>query len=273
MAHKGIKIIHEDNHILVVLKPSGVPVQEDSSGDVSLQRHLKQYLIESTGKEGDAYLGIVHRLDRPTAGLMVFAKTSKAAERLSKVIAKKSAEAVLEKKNDDEEDENIEDSDLFLPQEEGSLFEKTYYAVVEGILKNTKSSFSHYLKKNEIKNVVQIVGRATEGAKAAHLHYEVIEEMPTTQIPASLVKINLLTGRSHQIRAQFSYMGHPIFGDIKYGANEKTATVKLALCATELKFYHPVTGDKMNFIVYPPITESPWKAFDMSRHLSRRINN
>ena len=250
-----MEIIFEDNHILVVFKPAGIATQEDSSGDLSLQQKLKQYLVEKNAKPGRAYLGIVHRLDRPTAGVMVFAKTSKAAARLSAAIA--------------DSGKLTQDSQYAVSARPAGepVFEKTYFAVVQGILKEREGTLTDYLRKNEIKNKVEITGMATEGAKLAVLEYKVIEEITNVSLPSSLVRVNLLTGRPHQIRVQFSHAGHPVLGDIKYGASQKTAGLDLALFAVELKLTHPTTKEKMVFRAYPP-KAPPWKAFDLSRHLA-----
>lgn len=239
--YKDLNIVYEDNHIIVVVKPQNLPTQSDSSGNIDLLSLLKEYVKNTYNKEGDAYVGMVQRLDRPTGGVMVFARTSKAAARLS---------AMLKDKSNDEGDEQP--------------FEKTYYAVLCGEPKKKQDKLVHYILKNPLKNVVQAVPMSTQGAKRAELDYKVIEVVKGY----SLVKINLITGRPHQARVQMSIMGTPIFGDAKYGAEERTHKFNLALWAAEIKFNHPVTQQRMTFRVYPPKELSPWKAFDISRHLS-----
>ena len=232
MDMEQVEIIYEDNHLLVVKKPQNMPVQEDRSGDPDLLSYLKADLKTRHEKPGNVYLGLVHRLDRPTGGVMVFAKTSKAAARLS---------------------EDIREGEM----------EKTYLAVVVGKPKEDKATLVHYLKKNPVTNNVYLCAAATEGAKRAELSYEVLE----TQGPVSLVKVRLKTGRGHQIRVQMQAIGCPVFGDARYGG-ELAKGYRMALWATDLRFPHPTTGDTMVFICYPPEEEEPWKRFDLSRHLA-----
>ena len=219
-------IIFEDNHIIVVVKPAGVPTQADESGDKDMLSLIKEYLIGKYQKKGNAYAGLLHRLDRPTGGVMVFAKTSKAAARLSETI--RSGE-----------------------------FEKKYFAVVMGEPKEKQGRLTHYLLKDERNNNVDIVPMATEGAKRAELDYKALK----TAGGLSLINIDLLTGRSHQARVQMASMGTPIYGDVRYGGN-KAAAPELALFAYSLRFEHPVTHETMVFKAYPPITVSPWKEFE-----------
>lgn len=227
-----VEIIYEDNHLLVVKKPQNMPVQEDISGDKDLLNYLKEDLKERYGKPGNVYLGLVHRLDRPTGGVMVFAKTSKAAARLS---------------------QQIRDGE----------FEKKYLTVVVGRPKEESATLVHYLKKNTVNNSVYLCSAATEGAKRAELDYNLLE----TQGPVSLVKVLLKTGRGHQIRVQMQAIGNPVFGDVKYGG-DLAKGYNMALWAAELRFEHPTTGDKMVFISYPPEDAEPWKRFDLARHLA-----
>ena len=216
-------IIYEDNHIIVVIKPQNMPSQEDSSGDLDLLSDVKNYIKQTYNKPGNVFVGLVHRLDRPTGGVMVFAKTSKAASRLSACI-------------------------------KDGTFEKTYLTVVAGKPKLEYGRLSHYLKKDEDKNIVCIATQLEKDSKLAELDYRVLE----TKNDMSLVKINLLTGRSHQIRVQMSAIKCPVVGDAKYG--EGVAKTPLALWATVLKFNHPTTGKRMSFCVFPPPNE-PWSNF------------
>ncbi|MDR3263976.1 MAG: RluA family pseudouridine synthase [Clostridiales bacterium] len=230
---EDIQIMFEDNHLLVAVKPQNVPSQEDETKDPDMLTLLKEYLKEKYLKEGNAFLGLVHRLDRPTGGVMVFAKTSKAAARLS---------------------ESIKDGD----------FEKTYFAVVDGVPREKNARLTHYLLKNEEQNVVRIVPQATAGAKKAELNYKVLETLHERTL--SLLNINLLTGRGHQARVQTSAIGTPIYGDHRYGKARPGSN--LALWAAVLKFPHPVTGKTMVFIAYPPENEVPWNKFDISKYLN-----
>ena len=219
-------IIHEDNHIIVVVKPFDVPSQEDESGDKDMLTTVKEYLVGKYQKKGNAYAGLLHRLDRPTGGVMVFAKTSKAAARLSETIRM-------------------------------GEFEKKYFAVVTGEPKERQGRLVHYLLKDEKNNNVEIVPMTTEGAKRAELDYKVLK----TAGGLSLVNIDLITGRSHQARVQMSSMNTPIVGDLRYGGKKATAP-NLALFAYCLRFEHPVTHETMVFKAYPPVDVSPWKEFE-----------
>ena len=224
-------ILHEDNHILVAVKPQNLPTQADASGDADFLSLLKDYLKQKYDKPGNVFLGLVHRLDRPTGGVMVFAKTSKAAERLCQAIR------------------------------EGD-FEKEYLAVTVGCPKEPKAQLTHYLKKNPLTNVVSVVPSATEGAKRADLVYEVLE----TKGRVSLLKVRLLSGRSHQIRVQMAHIGCPVFGDVKY-KGDIARGYPLALWAEKLAFTHPVTKERMVFLAYPPEEKDPWKRFELSNHI------
>lgn len=234
---EDIKILFEDNHILVVSKPPFMPVQADESGDEDLLTALKQYLVEKYNKPGDAYLGLVHRLDRPTGGVMVFAKTSKAAARLSAAIV------------------------------EGEI-EKRYLTIVHGVPRENRKKLVNYLKKYPELNTVKVVPELTEGAKYAELDYMVLD----TKNDMSLLLVNLITGRSHQIRIQMATLGHSVVGDCRYGKDEQTK-LPLSLWATELRFAHPVSGKRMVFKVYPPEDLPFWNLFDIDRFLKISVKN
>lgn len=214
------KIIYEDNHLLVVQKPRNVLIQGDSTNDIDLLTQLKAYIKDKYNKPGNVYLGLVHRLDRPVGGVMAFAKTSKAASRLSDMVRTHS-------------------------------FQKTYLAVVEGKVPN-EGVFEDYLLKLE-KEKKTIVDK---NGKFSKLEYTLIKYMGGL----SLVKINLLTGRSHQIRVQFSSRGYPLWGDQKYNKNAKVGE-QIALWAYSLEFLHPVTKDKLLFKCDPYWDEYPWNLF------------
>lgn len=232
---EDIIILHEDNHVLVVLKPQNMPCCEDSSKDKDLLTLLKEMIKERDNKPGNVYLGLVHRLDRPTGGIMVFAKTSKAAERLS---------------------EQIRNGD----------FKKIYYAVLVGTLPKKQQVLTNYLKKNAINNMVYVCGQTVEGAKFAELEYKVIEEKSNL----SMTEITLHTGRTHQIRVQMSHLGYPIYGDMRYGG-ENAVKGNLALYATTLAFTHPVTKERLVFKVEPPKNLSPWKIFNTATALEMSL--
>lgn len=223
--------LYEDKQIIVVQKPQNMPSQGDSSGDGNLLDLIKAYIKEKDNKPGNVFLGLVHRLDRPTGGVMVFAKTSKSAERL------------CEQFKTDE-------------------VHKRYFAVVVGCPREKRGRLVHFLKKDERNNMVTIVPASTVGAKRAELTYEVLD----TEKGFSLVEINLITGRSHQARVQMAALGTPIYGDVKYGGN-KTPKAMLNLYAVELHFDHPVTKEHMRFICYPPEDRPMWNLFKIDRYL------
>ena len=223
----GPTVLFEDNHLLVVVKPQNVPTQGDSSGDKDLLAMLKEYLIKKYNKPGDAYLGLLHRLDRPTGGVMVFAKTSKAAGRLS---------------------EQIRAGD----------FDKTYAAVTAG-RPNRTGRVEHFLFKDEKTNTVTLAPSSLPGVKRALSDIKIVDEKDGL----SLVTVKLLTGRTHQARVQLKSLGAPIVGDSKYAGDKYVKSAHLALWAYRLSFSHPISGDEMTFISEPP-NESPWTKFDMS---------
>lgn len=216
-----INILYEDNHIIVVVKQANVPVQEDSSKDLDLLTMIKQYLKEKYNKPGNVYLGLVHRLDRPVSGVMVFAKTSKAASRLSEQIRMHN-------------------------------FKKKYAAVVHGILNSKKSELVNYIVKDKNNNSKICVNK--EG-KLAKLKYCVLDEDKDRNL--SLVDIDLETGRHHQIRVQFACIGHFLYGDQRYGVQDRN---QLALIAYGLEFVHPVKKEYMKFKIEIPKT-GIWKVF------------
>ena len=213
--YQNINILYEDNHLLVVIKPANLPTCLDSSNDRDLLSLMKEYIKEKYQKPGNVYLGLVHRLDRPTLGIIVFAKTSKAADRLAKQINSKQ-------------------------------FKKTYYAVVEGTPKKS-DTLKDYLYKDEKTNTSYVTDE--KKGKEALLEYTTIKTIDNL----SLVKINLLTGRHHQIRVQFSSRNYPLYGDHRY--NKKYLNdnkTDLALVAKELSFYHPVTKELLHFEIDLP---------------------
>ena len=226
-----VTVLHEDNSVLVVVKPQNIPSQADKSGDVDLLTLLKGYVKEKYNKPGNVYLGLVHRLDRPTGGVMVFAKNSKSAERLSKQIV------------------------------EGEMT-KQYLTTVVGCPKEKSATLVNYLKKNALTNNVYVATFGDHDAKRAELSYTVLE----TNGVVSLCKVQLGTGRSHQIRVQMSAIGCPVFGDVRYGGDSLAKGCNLALWAYRLEFNHPVSGKRMVFVAYPPVVK-PWTSFDMSKYL------
>ncbi len=227
-----VPVLFDDNQVLVVVKPQNMPTQADSSEDIDLLNLLKDYIKRKYNKPGEAFLGLVHRLDRPTGGVMVFARNSKSAARLAESI------------KTDETD-------------------KKYLAVLNGCPKEKRGNLVTWLKKNSLTNNVYVATSATDGAKRAELEYKVLEDLG----PISLVRIRLETGRSHQIRVQFASLNNPVFGDVRYHGDILAKGHNLALWAYELAFNHPTTKEKMVFQCYPPETE-PWTRFDIEKHLN-----
>lgn len=217
-----MKIIYEDNHLLVVEKPINLPVCKDDTKDIDLLTTLKQYLKDKYQKSGNVYLGLIHRLDRPVGGIMVFAKTSKAASRLSEQIR-------------------------------NHQFQKEYYAIVIGKLKVEKGIYHDYLLKDKTQNISYI----DKQGKEAILYYQVLQYNEKKSL--SLVKIQLETGRSHQIRVQFSYHGNSLYGDQKYNKNAKVGE-QIALFSRRLTFFHPITKEQETFELPLP-NHYPWIIF------------
>ncbi len=210
MKANDLEILYEDNHIIVVIKPYNIPSQADSSHDLDMLSLIKKYIKEKYKKPGNVYLGLVHRLDRPVGGIMVFAKTSKAASRLSKDVRE-------------------------------NKLHKKYYAVIHGVLDKKQGTLINYIKKNKDFNA-EITTK--EEGKYAELSYKVLEEKNNL----SLVDVDLKTGRHHQIRIQFKHIDHPLYGDQRYGFQDKK---QIALYAYELSFIHPVKKEKMVFTALP----------------------
>lgn len=220
-----IEVLYEDNHIIVVVKPPNMPVQKDESGDLDVQSAIKGYIKKKYDKPGEVYLGIVHRLDRPVGGVMVFARTSKAAARLSKSIA--SGETT-----------------------------KKYFAITQTKLPSTKGQLKDYLLKDEKTGNSRVVNAKTQGAKEAILNYE----LKKNENDLNLYDIALLTGRHHQIRAQLANAKAPIWGDQRYAFKLYKPGQQIALFAYSLSFTHPVKKELVSFKSEIPDT-FPWSVF------------
>jgi len=228
-----LSIIFEDNHVIVVIKPEGLPTQPSEEKTDSLETRIKAHT--------KGYVASVHRLDAVTGGVMVFAKTSKAAKRLSDQIRE-------------------------------GVFQKQYLAVTNGFPKKESDTLVHHLLKSEARKRVEVVPMATEGAKRAELKYQIVKK----NVDKCLVSVELVTGRTHQIRVQLSGIGAPIWGDVKYQRTDLKTPVlrtppfqkgeapRIALWAHELCFVHPTTEEVMRFVVNPPELE-PWEQFDFDR--------
>lgn len=236
------RILFEDNHVLVAVKPAGVLSQADITGAPDMLSLLKKYLIETYQKPGEAYLGLLHRLDRPVAGVMVFAKTSKCAARIS--------EQIRERKMD-----------------------KRYRAVVWGIPKDEEVTLRSYILKDDQKNQVTVIhtqpgSAAPQNAKEGILTFRRVGQAQRSGIGGvrqiSLLEVHLLTGRSHQIRAQLADAGMPILGDRKYGPDDHDYRGEICLEAFSIAFSHPISGITMQFSM-PVSLEDPWHLFQENR--------
>ena len=219
----GVKVLFEDNHIIVAIKPAGVLSQSDGSSDPDMLTILKAYIKEEYSKPGEVYLGLVHRLDRPVSGVMVFARTSKAASRLSEQIRMRKVE-------------------------------KIYRCVVNGILEG-EGRLENFISKDEDKNIVTVIDKEKPGYKASYLDYRAL----ASKDGLTMVEVKLGTGRSHQIRAQMAHSGHPLIGDRKYGKSDDR-TKDIALEAYKLSFEHPVKREFITFEAPVPGT-FPWCLF------------
>ncbi|NLM46784.1 MAG: RluA family pseudouridine synthase [Firmicutes bacterium] len=220
-----VRFLYEDNHLLVVEKPVNMLSQGDITGEPDLLSIVKAILKRKYNKPGNVFLGLVHRLDRPTGGVMVLAKTSKAAARLSAQIR------------------------------EGT-FTKQYLAVVHGRLPQAEGTLRHYLVKDRKTNLVAVAGKDQPKAKAASLSYRVL----AVAAGLSLVQVQLHTGRSHQIRVQFAACGHPLYGDRRYGKAVNRPGRQLALWAYKIAFTHPVSQKRLIFTSFPAHVQ-PWLKF------------
>ena len=222
----NLKIIYEDNHIIVVEKIPNIPSQGDKTGDIDMLEIIKKYIKEKYNKPGNVYLGLVHRLDRPVGGVMVFAKTSKAASRLSEEVRSRQ-------------------------------LKKEYLVVVDGKFEKDKDTLEDYLLKNQQKNISRVVKEKTKNSKLAKLDYETLKY--NSEIDLSVLKVLLHTGRHHQIRVQLSSRGHSIYGDQKYGVRGRGK--QIALWAYKLTIIHPITKKEMTFTSIPEINKT-WKILE-----------
>lgn len=220
-----IPIIFEDNHLLVVKKPPNILSQEDKTGDMDILTLLKRKIKVRDKKPGNVFLGLVHRLDRPVGGVMVFAKTSKSAARLSKQIKK-------------------------------GGFDRTYMAIIHGKPLKKKDRLVHHLLKNSRTNTVSATKKGVKGAKKAMMDYEIIDEAGDF----SLARIILHTGRPHQVRVQLSTIGHPLYGDQRYGFKVNKIGQQIALWSHNITCKHPIFNKKMSFTSFPK-NQHPWNSF------------
>lgn len=221
---ENLQVLFEDNHIVIVNKRAGDITQGDKTGDKPLSDIVKEYIKEKYNKPGNVYLGVVHRLDRPTSGIIIFARTSKALERLNKMLREKT-------------------------------IKKTYWAVVKNQPKKEKDSLINFLKKNPKNNKSTAYNKEVGGSKKAILHYKTIKKLDNY----SLLEIDLETGRHHQIRCQLSNIGSAIKGDLKYGFNRSNKDGSIHLHARKINLTHPVTKEEV-FITAPVPNDVIWKA-------------
>jgi 23S rRNA pseudouridine1911/1915/1917 synthase len=220
----NLQVLFEDNHLIIVNKRAGDITQGDKTGDKPLSDVVKEYVKEKYNKAGNVFLGVVHRLDRPTSGVIIFARTSKALERLNKMLRDK-------------------------------IISKTYWAVIKSHPKNEKDTLINFLKKNPKNNKSSVYTKEITDSKKAILHYNVIKKLDNY----SLVEIDLETGRHHQIRAQLSFIGFPIKGDLKYGFNRSNKDGSIHLHARKIEFIHPVTKEQIS-VIAPTPKEVIWNA-------------
>ncbi len=214
---QNLEVLFEDNHIIVVNKRVGDIVQGDKTGDIPLSEIVKSFIKEKYKKPGNVYLGVVHRLDRPTTGIVIFAKTSKALERLNAMLR-------------------------------DHAIEKTYWAIIKNKPSKTTDSLTHYLVKNPKNNKSTSYKTPTEKSKKAVLHYKLIKTLDNY----FLLEINLETGRHHQIRCQLAAIGSPIKGDLKYGFNRSNKNAGIHLHARKITFVHPVKKESITITATLP---------------------
>lgn len=219
------QILYEDNHLLIINKKVGQLVQGDKTGDKSLLELLKAFIKERDQKHGNVFLGLVHRIDRPTSGLVIYAKTSKALSRLTQMVKNRE-------------------------------IKKTYWAIVPKEMIPENQTLTHYLKKNEKNNKAIVHSKEIEGTKKAVLTYQIIKTLDNYM----LLEVDLQTGRHHQIRAQLSKIGIPIKGDLKYGAPRSNPDGGISLHARSLEFIHPVSKEIITVIAPTPEKDNLWKA-------------
>lgn len=226
---QGLQILHEDNHLIAINKPAGWLVQGDSTGDATLGDYVKRYIKDRYNKPGDVFLGVIHRLDRPVSGVVIFARTTKALQRMNKLFA----------------DRQIE---------------KTYWAVVSERPEPISGHLTDYIIKDKKRNVAKALDRPSnrnKDAKKADLDYELIGAIGDNY----LIKVNPKTGRPHQIRVQLSKLGCPIRGDVKYGHPKANEDGSIHLHSRSLSFIHPVKKEPVYIEVDPP-DEQIWRLFE-----------
>ena len=226
MTVQDLKILYEDNHIIAVNKPAGMLVQGDKTGDETIGDVVKQYIKQKYEKPGEVFLGVVHRIDRPVSGIVLFARTTKALQRLNEMFQKRE-------------------------------IQKTYWAIVQSRPAKESDLLVNYLRKNEEKNMSRVVSAETKGALKCELEYKLIAESDNYW----LLEVDPHTGRHHQIRVQLAHTGCIIKGDLKYGAKRSNKDASICLHARMVQFIHPVKKEEV--IITAPVPEDPlWRAFE-----------
>ena len=220
----NLQVLHEDNHIIVINKRVGDIVQGDKTGDKPLSEVVKEYIKDKYNKPGEVFLGVIHRLDRPTTGIVIFARTSKALTRMNELFSNRETQ-------------------------------KTYWAIVKNKPQNTEDKLVHYLKRNEKNNTSKAHIKEVPESKIASLDYKIIASLQNYYG----LEIDLHTGRHHQIRAQLSAIGSPIKGDLKYGFDRSNPDGGIHLHARKLVFTHPVTKENIE-IIAPTPNDAIWNA-------------
>lgn len=220
-------ILYEDNHLIVVNKPFGMPSQGDASGDLNVFDWVKEYIKDTYNKPGNVYAALLHRLDRPTGGVLALAKTSKAAARVSKEF-------------------------------QARKVHKTYYAITERVPESPSGTLEHYMRRLNGKNIMRAYDKQVHSSKHARLHYRVLKEKGGR----ALIEVKPETGRKHQIRVQLSTMKCTIVGDVKYGKTDFNPDKSICLLAGKLSFQHPVKKSPMEFVAPWPET-TPWNEFQL----------
>ncbi len=221
---ENLQVLFEDNHIIIVNKRSGDITQGDKTGDKPLSDVVKEYIKGKYNKPGNVFIGTVHRLDRPTSGIVIFARTSKALERLNKMLRDKT-------------------------------IDKTYWALVKNQPKKESDTLINFLKKDSKKNKSFVYKKEISGSKKATLHYKIIKKLDNY----TLLEIDLETGRHHQIRTQLSNIGSPIKGDLKYGFGRSNKDGSISLHARKIEFKHPVSKEQIS-VIAPTPNDSIWNA-------------
>ena len=220
----NLQVLYEDNHLIIINKRAGDLVQGDKTLDTPLSEIVKEYIKETYHKPGNVFLGVPHRLDRPTTGIVIFTRTSKALERLNAMLREK-------------------------------RIQKTYWAIVKQTPKHEKDTLVHFLRKNAMNNKSSVFRNEIAGSKKGILHYRLLKKLDRY----FLLEIDLETGRHHQIRAQLSFIGCPIKGDLKYGFPRSNSDGSIHLHAREISFIHPVSKEKIH--LKAPLPKDPvWQA-------------